>query len=52
MHDLDAAICDFGDTALLIAQLDLYPSMRLFWQTRPGDWAEIMSRVAAALSER
>ena len=28
-----------------------YPTMRLFRQQHPGDWAEPMSRVKAALSE-
>jgi tetratricopeptide (TPR) repeat protein len=28
-----------------------YPSMRLFHQQRPGDWAELLSRVQAALQE-
>jgi ADP-heptose:LPS heptosyltransferase len=80
---------DYGDTALVIDQLDLvitvdtsvahlagalgkpvwtllayvpdwrwmlegeatpwYPTMRLFRQTRPGGWAEVMGQVAQAL---
>ena len=28
-----------------------YPTMRLFRQTRHGDWAEVMARVAASLAE-
>ena len=28
-----------------------YPTMRLFRQTCPGDWAEVFSRIAAALQE-
>jgi len=27
-----------------------YPSMRIFHQTRPGDWAEVMDRVVRALA--
>ncbi len=92
VRDLEGSIQDFGDTALLIAELDLvitvdtavghlagalgkpvwtllpqvpdwrwgsegettpwYPSMRLFRQTRRGDWDEVMVRVAEALAER
>jgi hypothetical protein len=91
VRDLPASVRDFGDTALLIDQLDLlitvdtaaahlagalgkpvwtllgtvpdwrwglegettpwYPSMRLFRQTRSGDWAGVMERVAHALAE-
>ena len=29
-----------------------YPSLRLFRQKRPGDWAEVVGRVASALSRR
>ena len=29
-----------------------YPSMRLFRQSRPGSWAEVMARVARSLTER
>jgi hypothetical protein len=28
-----------------------YPTMRIFHQSRPGDWAEPMARVAAALAQ-
>lgn len=28
-----------------------YPTMRLFRQTRPGDWSEVFSRIAAAVQE-
>ena len=27
-----------------------YPTMRLFWQAEPGNWAEVMDRVAAAVA--
>jgi ADP-heptose:LPS heptosyltransferase len=89
VQDLDPALHDYGDTALVIDQLDLvitvdtsvahlagalgkpvwtllsyvpdwrwmlegettpwYPTMRLFRQTRPGGWAEVMGQVAQAL---
>lgn len=89
MRDLQPFLHDFGDLALLVAQMDLvisvdtavvhlagalgkpvwtllayvpdwrwllegettpwYPTMRLFRQTRPDDWAELMRRVAEAL---
>jgi hypothetical protein len=29
-----------------------YPSMRLCRQRRPGDWTELIARVAAMLAER
>jgi hypothetical protein len=29
-----------------------YPTLRLFRQRTPGDWADVMERVAAALRER
>ena len=29
-----------------------YPTMRLFRQRRPGDWADVMDRVAWALTRR
>ena len=29
-----------------------YPTMRLFRQTRPGDWSGVIERVAEALSDR
>jgi Flp pilus assembly protein TadD len=29
-----------------------YPSMRLFRQTRPGDWGEVFERIRAALADR
>jgi hypothetical protein len=91
VQDLDAVIQDYGDTALLLDQLDLlisvdtavahlmgalgkpvwlllpevpdwrrglegettpwYPRMRLFRQTRRGDWAEVMARVTEALAQ-
>jgi hypothetical protein len=28
-----------------------YPSLRIFRQTRPGEWPPVIARVAAALSE-
>jgi tetratricopeptide (TPR) repeat protein len=89
VQDLATLVGDYGDLALILAQLDLvlsvdtsvahlagalgkpvwvllsavpdwrwllegettpwYPTMRLFRQTRPGDWAEVMPRVAQAL---
>jgi uncharacterized protein (TIGR03032 family) len=89
IQDLQAQLRDFGDLALLVAQLDLvisvdtaaahltgalgrpvwtllsfvpdwrwllegdktpwYPTMRLFRQTRTGDWAGVMERVGRAL---
>jgi tetratricopeptide (TPR) repeat protein len=90
VQDLDSHLQDYGDTALIIDQLDLvitvdtsvahlagalgkpvwtllpyvpdwrwglegkttpwYPTMRLFRQTRPGEWAEVLGRVAQALA--
>ncbi|MEN8260240.1 MAG: TIGR03032 family protein [Pseudomonadota bacterium] len=90
VEDLASRIGDFGDTALLLDQLDLliavdtsvahlagalgkpvwvllgdvsdwrwlrnrdtnpwYPTARLFRQSRPGDWGELMQRVAQALA--
>jgi hypothetical protein len=29
-----------------------YPSLRIFRQTRRGDWHEVIERVTAALAER
>ena len=29
-----------------------YPSMRIFRQTRPGDWSDVVVRVGSALRER
>ena len=29
-----------------------YPSMRIFRQTRWGDWQEVVERIAAALADR
>lgn len=92
MTDLTGHIRDFGDTAALIAQLNLvitvdtamahlagamgtqtwvmlpcapdwrwmlgrddspwYPTMRLFRQTRPGDWTDVVQRIARALQSR
>jgi ADP-heptose:LPS heptosyltransferase len=89
-QDLAPCLHDFGDTALLLDQLDLvitvdtavahlagalgkpvwvllpavpdwrwglaeeqtpwYPTMRLFRQTRAGDWAAVMQRVAQTLA--
>jgi hypothetical protein len=28
-----------------------YPTLRLFRQQKPGDWAEVFQRIAAALQE-
>src|SRR6266568_4978670 len=90
--DISNELGDFGDTAAVIANLDLviavdtavvhltgalgrpvwamlafapdwrwlleredspwYPTMRLFRQTEPGDWAGVFDRVAAALQHR
>jgi ADP-heptose:LPS heptosyltransferase len=33
-------------------QTPWYPSMRLFRQSRPGDWGEVFARISAALKER
>ncbi|MEO0827419.1 MAG: TIGR03032 family protein [Cyanobacteria bacterium J06635_15] len=91
VRNLDPVIQDYGDTAAIVAQLDLvisvdtsvthlvgalgkpcwtvlsysadwrwlsdrddspwYPTMRLFWQAQPGDWAGVFDRVATALRE-
>ncbi len=91
MQDLEELLGDFGDTAVVVEQLDLvisvdtavvhlagalgkavwtllsdhsdwrwqlegeatpwYPSMRLFRQARPGDWAGVMEQVAEALQQ-
>jgi len=90
VQDLDSRLQDYGDTALIIDQLDLvitvdtsvahladalgkpvwtllpyvpdwrwmlvgettpwYSTMRLFRQTRPGEWMEVLERAAQALA--
>jgi tetratricopeptide (TPR) repeat protein len=92
LHDWTSELQDFGDTAALVAALDLvitvdtaaahlagamgrevwllnrvdtdwrwlteredspwYPTMRLFRQTTPGDWQEVIERLATALNQR
>src|SRR5207247_2777480 len=90
VQDLEPYLHDFGNLAVILAELDLvisvdtsvahlagalgkpvwvllsdvpdwrwqlegettpwYPTMRLFRQARPGDWAEVMPRVAQTLA--
>ncbi len=92
VQDLEPKLGDFGDTAVVVGQLDLvisvdtsvahlagalgkpvwtllsyvsdwrwllegeetpwYPTMRLFRQSEPGDWAGVMERVAGALEQK
>ncbi|NEQ45458.1 MAG: TIGR03032 family protein [Leptolyngbya sp. SIOISBB] len=44
-------LCYSPDWRWLTPRLDStwYPTMRLFWQTQPGDWAGVLGEVAAAL---